>query len=296
MEERITHKVLQMKILSWFRTHRRDLPWRRTHDPYKILVSEIMLQQTHVDRVLPKYGAFLKRFPTLRHLARAQQSSVVKMWSGLGYNNRAVRLHKAAQEIIQRGTLFPRSYDALLLLPGIGSYTARAIQSFAFDEHVAAVDVNHARVVGRVFYGMESPLQSKLASRAYSLVPQRDAYRWNQALMDFGALVCQAKPLCMQCPLRVECKAFPAILVVKAKPKRMSEPFLDSNRYFRGRIVEALRTLPHGTSVRERTLLRHIQQQRNILPARFHALVKDLEHDGIIAQKTYGRLTTIMLS
>lgn len=296
MQQCARQMFVQRELLGWFNKNKRDLPWRRTRDPYRILVSEIMLQQTQVDRVLPKYAAFLKRFLTLRHLARAKRSSVIKMWSGLGYNNRAVRLHMAAQEVVRRGTKFPQSFDELVRLPGVGAYTARAIQSFAFGERVAAVDVNHARVVRRVFFGLRDVPMKRIEQFAGSLSPERDHQKWNQALMDFGALVCRARPLCMECPLRAQCKAFPAILKIPRKSKNLIEPFLDSNRYFRGRIVDALRKLPHGKSISDRALLHQIQNQRSILPERFHPLVDDLEHDGIIVKEMRGRTTTIMLS
>ncbi len=296
MQRRVRQKFVQQKLLGWFRIHWRDLPWRRTRDPYKILISEIMLQQTQVDRVLPKYAAFLRRFPTLRHLARAQRSSVITMWSGLGYNNRAVRLHKTAQEIVRHGKRFPQSFDDLVQLPGVGAYTARAMQSFAFGVRVAAVDVNHARVVRRIFFGLRDVPMKRIKQFADSLSPEKDHVEWNQAMMDFGALVCKARPLCTVCPLRTQCKAFPTILTVPRKSKNANEPFMDSNRYFRGRIVEALRKLPHGKLISESALLHLVQNQRNILPARFHALIEDLEHDGIIVKGTQSRTATVMLS
>lgn len=187
-------------------------------------------------------------------------------------------------------------FHQLTDLPGVGAYTARAIQSFAFGKRVAAVDVNHARVVRRVFFGLRAVATKMIEKRAVTLSPERGHVEWNQAMMDFGALVCKAKPLCMQCPLRVECNAFPEILSEKKKSKRMVEPFLDSNRYFRGRIVEVLRKLPHQKAMHEYELLRLVQRYQKILPARFHTLVSDLERDGILTRFSNGRALTIKLS
>lgn len=275
--------LFQKTLLSWFAQHKRDLPWRKTHDPYKILVSEIMLQQTQVDRVIPKYLLFLKRFPTLHHLARAKRSSVTKVWSGLGYNNRAVRLHKAAQEIVKKlNETFPEMFHQLIALPGVGPYTANALLAFASNKHVAAVDVNHARVVKRFFYGLESPPLKVLEKRAHFLVPTRKSYQWNHALMDFGALVCKSRPLCDVCPLQKECSAYPAVLQRKKIAKVKQERFTDSDRFFRGRIVEELRNLSQRTSISEKELWRRVNGRFPILANRLSTLVVALVQDGVV--------------
>lgn len=280
-------RQFQTRLLAWFAKHRRDLPWRRTRDPYKILVSEIMLQQTQVDRVMPKYAAFINKFPTIQKLARAQRSSVIKLWSGLGYNNRAVRLHQAAHAIVwQHHGTFPRSPEMLERLPGIGFYTARAIGAFAFDEPVAAVDVNHGRVVQRAFFGTRVPSQKKLAALAQTLVPRSTSYEWNHALMDFGALICKSRPRCDICPLRSLCSAYPKVLSVPKTKKQSAEPFLGSNRYFRGRIVETLRNAPHHRLAFP-TLWQQIDAMHSVSRTRFRTLVGALENDHIIRVTMY---------
>lgn len=275
-------RKFQKTILNWFTKHQRDLPWRKTRDPYKIFVSEVMLQQTQVERVMPKYRAFLHVFPTIQKLASADRSSVIKMWSGLGYNNRAVRLHRAAQEIVQhhKGAL-PCSSQALDQLPGIGTYTARAIQAFAFNKHIAAVDVNHARVVRRMFYGTRTVSAKELDPLCLSLIPMRKAYAWNHALMDFGALVCRNKPRCDICPLRSVCSAYPDVLKTRKQNKKLSETFLGSNRYFRGRIVEALRNVP-DRHIEFHILWQQIDALHPILQSRFRELIRALESDHVV--------------
>lgn len=298
MAKKLTAKQrkFQTAILSWFTKHRRDLPWRKTRDPYKIFVSEIMLQQTQVDRVIPKYTAFLRLFPTVQKLARAQRSTVVKFWSGLGYNNRAVRLHKAAKEIVQTYYgKFPQAVEQLERLPGVGLYTARALLAFAFNEPVAAVDVNHARVVGRMFYGISVPKQKNLDALCLSLVPPRKAYAWNHALMDFGALVCRNKPRCDICPLRSACSAYPDVLQTRQQNKKVPETFLGSSRYFRGRIVEALRNVP-GNRLEFNTLWKNIDAHHPIMRTRFRRLVRTLKKDAIIETERIGSRNVVRLA
>src|SRR5579884_3405602 len=190
-------------LIDWYRVNRRDLPWRRTRDPYRILVSEVMLQQTQVDRVVPKYHAFLERFPTLRALAEAPTADVIRAWSGLGYNRRAVNLQRAAQAVVERhGGVMPRERAALEALPGIGRYTAGAIICFAYEQDAGFLDTNIRRVLHRVFYGPELPEERatprELSALADELVPPGEGYEWNQALMELGALVCTGrKALCL---------------------------------------------------------------------------------------------------
>ncbi|GIW03923.1 MAG: hypothetical protein KatS3mg059_0543 [Thermomicrobiales bacterium] len=210
--------TVQERIRSWFRIHGRDLPWRRTRDPYHILVAEIMLQQTQVERVLPYYAAFLERFPTIQALAQASPAEVIRLWGGLGYNRRAVNLQRAAQHIVQQhGGRFPCTVDALRRLPGIGPYTAGAIACFAFEQAVPFLDTNIRRVLHRVFAGPEVPRplvsEATLAHIAARAVPPDAAWEWNQAVMEFGAVHCTArKPACSVCPVQAHCQAFPAIL------------------------------------------------------------------------------------
>ncbi len=272
---------IQVRLLRWYRKHRRDLPWRQTTDPYAILVSEIMLQQTQVERVVPKYQAFLKRFPSLRALARSQQADVIRAWAGLGYNRRARYLHQLARVVImhQRGAL-PQSPQALQALPGIGPYTAAAVACFAFGAPVALVDVNVRRVLGRLEKGVRGP--ATLGTKALWLlaaqyVPKKSSVTWNSALMDFGATVCTArKPHCESCPLQTQCRAYPAILGTPmiAKP---TKAFVDSTRYWRGKIVSFLRK---QTST-PRTMQRMFALQ-GLPAARLQALLHDLQQEALV--------------
>src|SRR5882762_9432233 len=209
------------KLLRWYTQHARDLPWRRTRDPYRIIVSEFMLQQTQVSRVSAFYPRFLKRFPTVYDLARAKPKAVREAWEGLGYYARASNLHALARVVSKtmQGKL-PDDVEELDELPGVGRYTAGAVACFAYEKQVAAVDTNVKRVLERAFASKDV---WKLAER---LVPKNGerAWRFNQALMELGALVCTArKPKCPECPVRFECKST-ASLFPKAAPAARRHP------------------------------------------------------------------------
>ena len=263
-------------LLHWYAAARRDLPWRTTDDPYAILVSEIMLQQTQVDRVLPKYRQFLAAFPTLADLAAAPTADVISIWVPLGYNMRAVRLQAIARQVIAGyGGRIPDTIEELLKLKGVGRYTAGAIACFAYKKQVATVDTNVYRVLHRIFLGLEQP-EPKLSSDqmlalAEGVVPGGRAYDWNQALMDLGATTCTStNPQCVQCPLQEVCNAygemrqhslFPSGMVLRQlrkvaekKTTYQARPFTSTNRYFRGRIVDHLRSLPAGQRIPLATL------------------------------------------
>jgi A/G-specific adenine glycosylase len=203
----------QTRLLKWYREHGRDLPWRKTFDPYRILVSEVMLQQTQVDRVIPKYHEFLKRYPTFRALAKAPVEEVRKTWYPLGYNIRPHRLHSIACETVARyGGTLPKESEELLSFKGIGRYTAGAVRSFAFNEDAPILDTNVMRVLHRVFVGSGDPKTQKttLWSLSAALIPKGKGYDFNQALMDFGATACTArKPYCLLCPMKDFCKSYP---------------------------------------------------------------------------------------
>lgn len=202
-------------LLTWYRQHGRDLPWRKTDDPYHILVSEIMLQQTQVDRVLPKYHEWLDRFPSLAALAEAPLDAVTETWYPLGYNVRPRRLHSIAREAVAKyGGQLPSDEKTLLSFKGIGDYTAGAIRSFAFRQRAAIVDTNVARVLFRVFVGKGLPKSPAMTRHLWAvsevLVPRREVFDFNQALMDFGATTCVARrPKCLICPMQPICRAFP---------------------------------------------------------------------------------------
>ena len=242
-------------LLGWFRANARDLPWRRTRDPYAVLVSEVMLQQTQVDRVIPYYEAFLAAFPTVEALAAASTADVIRLWAGLGYNRRAVNLQRTAEAVVARGG-WPSDPDDLRAMPGIGPYTAGAVACFAFERDVAFVDTNMRRVVHRLRYGPDLPVPTApdkaVLEVAARLVPPGQGWEWNQALIEFGALHCTArKPACVVCPLQASCRAFPEIQsVVATLPrgvcKKREAPFSGSNRFYRGRVLDVLRTATDG--------------------------------------------------
>jgi A/G-specific adenine glycosylase len=199
-------------LLTWYRAHGRDLPWRRTRDPYRVLVSEIMLQQTQVDRVLPKYDEWLGRFPTFEALAEAPVGDAVKTWYPLGYNIRPRRLHAIARESVARyGGQLPDDETTLRSFKGIGAYTAGAVRSFAFGQRAAILDTNVARVLFRVFVARGNhkahATRRRLWDISRTVLPYRHVYDFNQALMDFGATLCSARaPQCPTCPMATRCK------------------------------------------------------------------------------------------
>jgi A/G-specific adenine glycosylase len=246
MEARPVDASLQGNLLLWFDRTARDLPWRRTRDPWKILVSETMLQQTQVARVLPKYAAFLERFPDVRACAVAPAGDVIRLWDGLGYNRRALALHATARQVLaNHGGVFPSAYDELLALPGIGPYTARAVCVFAHEDHHAVVDTNVARIVARAVAGR--PLRRlEVQELADGLVPTGDAWRWNQAMLDLGATVCTKRsPRCNECPIAAVCQwrsqggEDPSIGSSGTSTRQST--FAGSDRQGRGRLVSALR-------------------------------------------------------
>ena len=247
-----TMDAVRLGLLAWFAANGRDLPWRRTRNPYAILVSEIMLQQTQVDRVIPYYRAFLDRFADVRALASAPTAEVIKAWAGLGYNRRAVNLQRTAQYVVtELAGVFPSEVAALRQLPGIGPYTAGAVAAFAFERDAAFVDTNMRRVLHRVFVGSDVPVptatERQILAFADAAVPPGDGWTWNQALIEFGALQCTARrPACVVCPLQRECRAYPAVQsAIAAQPRgarvKGETKFAGSNRYYRGRVVAALR-------------------------------------------------------
>jgi A/G-specific adenine glycosylase len=285
-------------LLEWYERHgRAHLPWRMTRDPYRILVSEFMLQQTQVDRVLPKYQAFIARFPDFAALAAASNADVLRMWQGLGYNSRAVRLKHIAREVTARfnGTM-PSDEATLRSLPGIGPYTVAAIRAFAFDLDDAAIDTNVRRVTHRVLHGLEHPplaVHAQLDADAHALVPRGRAHDWNSAMMDLGAGICTARaPKCLLCPLRTACAAAPidAAQLERARaahlPKRSPQesiPFEQTTRYARGRIIDRLRELPAGQRISLLDLHEEVTRRIGRTAQELETLVERLERDGLVA-------------
>ncbi len=300
----MSHPRLQRLLLAWYgRCGRAHLPWRKTRDPYRVLVSELMLQQTQVDRALQAFEAFVHRFPSLESLATASTADVVRMWKGLGYNTRAVRLKLLARTVMERfGGVVPSDEASLRSLPGVGPYTAAAVRAFAFDLDDAAIDTNVHRVVHRWLYGLEHPPSASartLDADARALVPKGRGHAWNSGLMDLGAAICTARaPKCSICPIRTACAAAPIDAAsLDAARRRHSRrrapqevvPFERSTRYVRGRIVDRLRALPPGQRVSLLDLHHELEPQlgeRSI--GEFGIVVESLVRDGLVAKSGAG--------
>jgi len=266
----------------------RDLPWRATRDPWAVLVSELMLQQTQVARVLVPYRAFLERFPTPASCAGAPLGEVLQAWSGLGYNRRAAMLHGAARAVVERhGGAVPRALDDLLALPGVGPYTARAVAAFAFGDDTAVVDVNAGRVLARAVAGR--PLAPRaVQALADELVPAGRGWAWNQAMVEIGALWCTARaPRCGGCPLGRAC-AWAAAGRPDPDPARRpvrQSRFEGSDRQGRGRLLQALRRAP----VPERSVAEACGWSED--PARARRVATDLVREGLV--RRHGGVLTL---
>ncbi len=279
-------------LLGWSERTRRDLPWRRTRDPWAVLVSELMLQQTQVARVVPKFEAFLGRFPTVASCAVATPGDVVTLWAGLGYNRRAVNLHRCAVLVVDRhaGRL-PDDLASLLALPGIGPYTARALLAFAWERDVGVVDVNAARVLART-EGRTLTLR-EVQARADAAVPAGRGWEWNQAVLDLGATICTSRtPRCGSCPVSTACRwhrdGTPETDPARgsAGTTRGQSRFEGSDRQGRGRLVDALR---------ERRRLEPSELATRAGwpddPQRTATVVATLVRDGLVVEHPDGSLT-----
>lgn len=234
-------------ILSWYSRTKRDLPWRKTTDPYKILVSEVMLQQTQVDRVIPKYAAFLKAFPTAKALADAKTGDVIKLWSGLGYNRRAVKLQECAKAVVEKYSgVFPQTIDELKSLPGIGPYTAAAIMAFAFNKPEVVIDTNVRRVFFRIGLGEEKEnLDDDIRALVAENVSKNNSRDYHNALMDFGATICTARaPKCESCIFQQGCVSTKKYTKQQMEDmasrifKTTQSKFEGSNRYYRSMVLK----------------------------------------------------------
>ncbi len=253
-------QAFQQKILTWYEQHKRDLPWRRTINPYRIMISEIMLQQTQVDRVIPKYKAFLKVFPTVWDLAEAPVSQVLELWSGLGYNSRAIRLQEAVKVICKRyDGQVPKNRDVLLDLPGIGPYTANAILSFAHNLPFPCIDTNIRRIILHELQLPEKTSAEKLYAIAESLIPENRSREWHNALMDYGSSILTAR------------KTGIKSLTTQSK-------FLHSRRWYRGQI---LKTLVKEKEISVKELADRLQKSSEEI----EEILIDLEKNKLIARK-----------
>jgi len=280
-------RAFQHAVLRYYRRHKRDLPWRRTRDPYRILVSEVMLQQTQVERVIPKYRSFLARFPTLRALAQARFGDVLREWLGLGYNGRALRLWRCARAVVREtGGKLPPDVTQLERLPGIGPYTAAAVAAISFGAHVPAIDVNVRRVLTRALSGRNDISPPRVSQLAMAALPKSSAGEWSQALMDIGSMYCKASPRCYDCPLRVSCA------YVSARRKRPSRDrgavarrtrakvFIGSHRFYRGRVMRVLAT---RRRLEVGALGREVKRGFSVTDgAWLQGILASLERDGLV--------------
>lgn len=268
------------------------MPWRRTREPYAILVAEVMLQQTQVDRVLPKYHEFLARFPDFEALAEAAPAEVIRVWSGMGYNRRALALREIAKRVVSDfGGKLPSDTESLRSLKGIGEYTASALACFAFEQQVAVVDTNVRRVLGRILRGEPAVELKEGRELALAALPEGHAYSWNQALMDLGATLCvERQPRCLMCPVREHCRAVAAPeaweqrrVAERAESKYEAIPFKESNRYYRGRLISLLRGLANGEGLTLRKAGPVIREGfgADQMPW-LEDLVRGLERDGLL--------------
>lgn len=255
-------------IFTWWESHRRDLPWRHTRDPYRILISEVMLQQTQVSRVIPIYEEFLSRFPTVFALAASSPADVLRLWKGMGYNRRALYLRRAAEVIVSTyDGQVPENEKLLSQLPGIGPYTAAAISVFAFEKDTVVIDTNINQIVTHYFFGDTAPKKEILQDVVRQLIPSGNSWEWYQALMDYGAL------------------ALP--LIPRKKPEKKQKkntqsslPFPETNRFFRGRIMDKLREQPYNRS----DLITTFTQLYHRPASFFDSIIEKLTTEGMIIQ------------
>lgn len=259
--------TFQKHIFSWYKKHKRELPWRSTRDPYCILVSEIMSQQTQITRVVPKYLAWMKEFPTIDSLAKANTKNILALWSGLGYNRRALYLQACAQKIVHdyQG-VFPKDEKTLRSLPGIGEYTASAILCFAFNKQIIVIDTNVTKVITIHVANGIVPDKKELKRLAEKLLPKDRAYEWNQALMDYAAGELKKEKI----PI----------------PKQST--FKNSNRYFRGQVIKYLLA---NTVVSEKELLAFFSFA--IGSKKLQAILASLQKDKLLVEKQKKHYTLV---
>jgi A/G-specific adenine glycosylase len=277
-------------VLDWFGQSGRGLPWRATRDPYRVLVAEVLAQQTQAARAAAAWPRFLERFPDVAALAAATPAEVLRAWQGLGYNRRALALRATAQAVVERGG-WPDTVEGLAALPGIGPYTARAVACFALGLQVAPVDTNVARVLTRALTG-DDPSQLGPAARqrlADAAMPPGRAWEWSSALMDVGALHCRPRPRCEGCPLAPRCRWRALGAAAPASRARAQPPFRTSDRRWRGAVVRALAAAPAGLDADK--LATAVEAEAAGRPAGwFDGLLSRLEGEGLIARSPDGRV------
>jgi A/G-specific adenine glycosylase len=301
--------TLRRALLAWHRKHGLRAPWRASGDAYQVLVAAVMAQQTQMSRVLLKFDEFIAAFPTADALARAPAADVLRRWELLGYNLRALRLHRAAKLIVRKGG-FPRAAAELERIEGIGPFTAAIVASFAFGEPAPAIDTNVRRVLARLLGDASAQLPERaLLPAAERLMSRRAPARWNQAMMDLGALVCTSRsPKCDVCPLARWCRArslfakgtrrvaegrvhYDGSDRLKPVPQKEREPpFHGSRRYYRGLIVQALRELPPGASLSPSELSERLPGRDGLDETELAELIASLQRDGLVRTGRGGRL------
>jgi A/G-specific adenine glycosylase len=304
MVDGVLLEATRERVLAWFARAGRDLPWRATRDPYRVLVAEVLAQQTQAARAAAAWPRFLERFPDVGVLAAAPAAEVLRAWQGLGYNRRALALRRTAQAVVERGG-WPETVEELAALPGVGPYTARAVACFALGLPVAPVDTNVARVLARSLAGTDpaeltAAARQRLADQAMppaargpavpgAADPSGLAWAWSSALMDVGALHCRPRPRCQGCPLEPTCR-WRALGAAAPPPRpRAQAPFATSDRRWRGAVVRALAGAPDGLD--RTTLADTVQAAAAERPAGwFDTLLERLESEGMVATGPDGRL------
>jgi A/G-specific adenine glycosylase len=287
--------AVQQALLDWHEARGLRAPWRESRDPYHCLVAATMAQQTQMSRVLSMYERFVGAFPTVERLADASPGEVIRVWRGMGYNTRAIRLHRAARAIAAGG--WPRDAAALAKIEGIGPFTAAIIASFAFNAPAACVDTNVRRVLGRLS-GEEDVRPRDLQQLADAALAAWKPARWNQALMDYGASVCTPRPKCGDCAVAHWCASRDRYTGARVEDRRTryravtrAAPYEGSPRWYRGRIIDALRDLPAGGSLPLTTLARALSDGgTRVRVAYLRELASALERDGL-AVVARGRIS-----
>jgi A/G-specific adenine glycosylase len=281
--------AVRAQVLEWFGRCGRDLPWRRTRDPYRVVVAEVLAQQTQAERAAEAFPHFLARFPDPAALASATPAEVLRQWQGLGYNRRALALRACARAVVERGG-WPSTLGELVALPGVGPYTARAVACFALGQDVAPVDTNVARVLARALVGAD-PSQLTQAQRqrlADTALPRGRAWEWSSALMDVGSAHCRPRPRCAGCPLAASCRWLALGAAAPASSPRPAAPFSNSDRRWRGAVVRVLAAEPEGMD--EPALAAAVAAAAaERPPGWFSALLARLESEGLVGRDRQGR-------
>lgn len=281
-------------LLTWFAKNGRSFFWRRKErDPYIVLVAELMLQQTQASRVDEYLPKFLDRFPSIKHLAKANTSDVIKMWQGLGYNRRALNLQKAAQQVVsEHSSIFPSDERLLLALPGVGLYTARALQAFSFRKDVSVVDVNIERVISRISKKMKSSSDMLTMNDVHSIneaiLPKGKSEQWHEALMDLGATICKKNPKCDICPLQMNCASYTTLskqkVMTTSKKSNEKQYFGSPKRIWRGRVLKHISSTEKTTTKEILNAIKSYSTDSKEFEAFIDIVVTDLTKDGFIAK------------